>query len=211
MKKDSNTPTPLGWLRVQGTNIDFPIMYYYDVDDVTDISYDLGWNNYDDKKLGSRTVIYSHNVLNVSSKPLIGDKNHKRFEQLMAYIYYDFVKKNKYIEYTIDGKNYLFKIYGVSLQDEDELVQDQLSDNEISDYIEITKNKSFFKFDVEVDEKDKLLTLVTCTRFYGDTSHSFVVDARLVRNHELTKNYKVEETGNYKEIKKILKGDDQDE
>ena len=41
---------------------------------------------------------------NVSSQPLIGDKNQGRFEQLMAYIYYDFVKENKYIQYTINNK-----------------------------------------------------------------------------------------------------------
>ena len=103
----------LGWLRVQGTNIDFPIVYYYDTD-VTDPTNDLGWSFSNKKTLQEKTTIFSHNILNVSSKPLIADKNHKRFEQLLSFIYTDFLKKNKYIEYTTNGKNYLFKIYGVS-------------------------------------------------------------------------------------------------
>ena len=129
---------PLGWLRVQGTNIDFPIMYYYDVEDVGDPPYDLGWSFDNNRKLANRTVILSHNMRNVSSKPLIGDKEHARFEQLMGYIYYDFVKENKYIQYTIDGKNYLFKIYGVSLQKEKDVDLENLDKDELEDYIKYT-------------------------------------------------------------------------
>ena len=202
---------PLGWLRVQGTNIDFPIMYYYDVEDVGDPTYDLGWSFDNNRKLANRTVILSHNMRNVSSKPLIGDKEHARFEQLMGYIYYDFVKENKYIQYTIDGKNYLFKIYGVSLQKEKDVDLENLDKDELEDYIKYTKKQSYFKFDVNVNKNDKLITLITCTRFFGNSDYSFVVDARKVRKNELIKNYKVTEKDNYRKIKKILEGDDEDE
>lgn len=206
-----NNADPLGWLRVQGTNIDFPIMYYYDVNDISDPSYDLGWTFTNHKKLVNRVVVLSHNMRNVSSKPLIGNKEHARFEQLMGYIYYDFVKENKYIQYTINNKNYLFKIYGVSLQEEEDLELEDIDQNDVEDYIEYTKEKSYFDFKVDVNDSDKLITLVTCTRFFGNADYSFVVDARLVRKNELVKNYKVIEKSNYKEIKKILEGDDKDE
>ena len=78
------------------TNIDFPIFYYNDVKDIGNPEYDLGWSFDNNRKLTNRTVILSHNMRNVSNKPLITDKNHARFEQLMSYIYYDFVKDNKY-------------------------------------------------------------------------------------------------------------------
>ena len=58
---------------------------------------------------------------------------------------------------------------------------------------------------VVLNGQDKLLTLVTCTRFFGSTnSYSFVVDAREVRKNEKVKNYAVSETVKYKKIKKIL-------
>ena len=65
---------------------------------------------------------------------------------------------------------------------------------------------------LNVDDKDKLLTLVTCTRFYGErVDYSFVVDARLVRKNEMAKNYMVVENKKYKKIKKIMNGADEDE
>ncbi len=208
----SNTSDkPLGWLRVQGTNIDFPIFYYNDVDNIGDPSYDLGWNFEDNRKLVNRTVLLSHNMKNVSSKPLIADKNHGRFEQLMSFIYYDFVKNNKYIEYTTNGKNYLFKIYAISLQYEDDVNLYNIDKKDKKEYIKNAIDNSYFDFDVDVSSDDKLLTLVTCTRFYGDSDYSFVVDARQVRKLEIRNNYKVTEKSNYKKIKKILNGDDKNE
>lgn len=199
----------IGWLRVQGTNIDFPIVYYYDTD-VTDPTNELGWTYSNSNKLEEKTTIFSHNILNVSSSPLITDKNHKRFEQLLSFIYTDFVKKNKYIEYTTDNNNYLFKIYAISFQKEENLSykKTNLTGKEKQKYINETIKNSYFKFDTDVEKSDKLITLVTCTRFFGNTTdYSFVVDARLVRKNELVTNYGIEENKNYKRIKEIMKGD----
>ncbi len=207
--KGVNGETAIGWLKVQGTNIDFPIVNY-DTSDVSDPTYELGWSYSDKKTLQKKTTLFSHNILNVSSNPLIGNKNHKRFEQLMAYIYSDFVKDNKYIQYTVNGKNYLFKIYGISFQKEEDLDYDNInpSKKELKQYIKYTKKNSYFDFNIDVDENDKLITLVTCTRFFGPTTeYSFVVDARLVRKNELISNYKIKENKNYNKIKKIMEGD----
>lgn len=211
--KEFDKVKPLGWLRVQGTNIDFPIVYYNDLD-VTDPKYELGWNYSEDRKLTKKVTIFSHNVLNVSSTPLIADKNHKRFEQLLSFIYTDFVKKNKYIQYTVGGKDYLYKIYGISFQEEETLdyLNTNINKEEEKKYIDKVINDSYFKFDVDVKETDHLITLVTCTRFFGNTTkYSFVVDARMVRKNERIKNYKVTENKSYKKIKKTLEGDVEDE
>lgn len=211
--KEINNIKPLGWLRVQGTNIDFPIVYYNDLD-VTNPKYELGWNYSEDRKLMKKITLFSHNVLNVSSTPLITDKNHKRFEQLLSFIYTDFVKKNKYIQYTVGGKDYLYKIYGISFQEEETLdyLNTNISTKDEKEYINKVIKDSYFKFDVGIKETDNLITLVTCTRFFGNTTkYSFVVDARMVRKNEKIKNYKVTEKKNYKKIKKTLEGDVEDE
>lgn len=209
---DNTKTIPLGWIQVQGTNIDFPIMYYFDIEDeVENPSYDLGWNFENQKKLSKRTAILSHNVLNVSSHPIITDKNHRRFEQLMSFIYYDFNKQNKYIQYTINNKDYLFKIYAVYLEKNKNLDLYNISTNRLKNYIKSAKKMSYFDFDVDVNEKDNIITLITCTRFYGDDDYSFVIEARKVRKNEKIKNYKVKKNNNYKGIEKILNGDESNE
>lgn len=204
----------MSWLRVEGTNIDLPVMYYDLVDDVSDPTYDIAWSYTNDKKLPKKSTIFSHNVLNVSKKPLIGNQNHKRFEQLMAYIYYDFAKENQYIQYTIHNQNYLFKIYGVSFVKTDDIFYEDSNwtKDEMKEYIKKTKENSYFKYDVPVSDKDQLISLVTCTRFFGtDTNYSFVVDARLLRENERVKKSRVEEKENYKKIKEIMEGVKEDE
>lgn len=200
----------MAWVRVQGTNIDLPVMYYDDVEDLSDPTYDIAWSYTYDEKLPNKSTVFSHNVLNVSSHPLISNKNHKRFEQLMSYIYIDFVKENKYIQYTINNKNYLFKIYGVSFIRTDDLnfENSNISKKDLNQYIKDVKKNSYFKYDVDVNSNDKLLSLVTCTRFFGaDDGYSFVVDARLLRENEKAKNYNVVENKSYNKIKKIMKGE----
>lgn len=210
-KSDNVLENPLGWIRVQGTNIDFPIIYYNDIVDIGDPDNDIGWSFEDNKKLVNRTVVYSHNMRNVSSKPLITDKSHRRFEQLMSFVYYDFVKKNKYIQYTIEGKNYLFKIYSIRFQKEEYLELGNLKNNEKKEYIDNVKKDSIYDFNVKVSDDDKLLTLVTCTRFFKNADYSFVIDARKVRKNELVRNYNVKKNSNYVKIQKNIEGDDKNE
>lgn len=200
----------IGWIRVQGTtNIDLPIVYNNGTSDLTNPTYNFAWNKYKTNKLQKITTIFSHNMLNVSSKPLINNNSHKRFEQLMDFVYYDFTKKNKYIEYTFNNKNYLYKIYSVAFQNESNYEYENSFPNskETKKYIKNAKNQSIYNFDVDVNEKDTLLTLVTCTRFFGDENYSFVIDARKVRNNERIKNYKVSKSKKYKKIYNRLKGD----
>lgn len=203
----------IGWIRVQGTSIDMPIVNYY-TNDVENPTYNIGWRVDDSKKQDEKMIIYSHNMKNVSSHPLINDSSHKRFEPLMGFIYKSFLDKNKYIQYTIGNKNYLYKIYGVSFQKKDKFdnYEGDVSKEYKDDYIKKVKKNSYFSMKTDVNGNDKLITLVTCTRFFGyNNGYYFVVDARKVRKNEKIKNYKVYEKSNYKKIKKILKGDDKDE
>ena len=65
-------------------------------------------------------------------------------------------------------------------------------------------------FDIEVDETDKLITLTTCTRMFGQyDKKQLVVVGRQLRENENIDNYDSKANDNYKEIKKILKGDEQ--
>ena len=211
--KENEEYTVSGWLRVQGTNIDYPILYDKDYMKLENLAGEYTWvlNNKED--MYDRTLILGHNIRNVSSNPLIANKEHDRFEQLMSFLYYDFAKENQYIQYTKGDKDYLFKIFAVTmLEDTDLKYSSNMTKEVLKEYIDTTIDQSYFKYDVEVDEEDKIITLITCTRFFsGSRTYKFKVDARLVGEDEKIELSKVTEKESYKEIKEIMKGGEVDE
>lgn len=203
----------LGWIKVQGTNIDYPVIYSKNVNiNNIDVDYSFAWRNYNEDNSKNRLVLLGHNIRNISSNPLINQKEFNDFENLPSFLYYDFVKDNKYIQYSDEKNNYLYKIYSVyTLQDETVNYNELLDEESKEYYINESLKNSIYKFDVDVNKQDKLISLVTCTRFFGPMSSSIVVDARMVRKNEKIRNYEVKKNKNYKEIEKIMKGDDTNE
>ncbi|MEG1495177.1 MAG: sortase [Bacilli bacterium] len=195
-----DTPA-VGWIRVQGTNIDYPIIY--ETPNAYNSGLDYTWISHTPEGEENRMAIYGHNIQNVSAKPLTNDQNQKRFEQLMSFVYKDFAKNNLYIQYSHNGIDELYKIYAVSFFDKDEdrgkVTKTKI---ETDNYIKGAKEKSLYKYAVEVDSNDKIISLITCTRYFGDKSKTqFKVDARLVRSNEKPDEYTVQTTSNYDIIK----------
>ncbi len=207
-KKDKEEDYDIvGWIRVQGTNIDYPVIYAPDHNFTYDME-NFAWTEVDFKKLNNITYIQGHNILNLSKNPLIAEKYHTRFEQLMSFTYLEFVKENKYIQYTFKGKDYLYKIFAVSYQtssDIDYYNKDNYSKKKMQKYIDNALENSIYDFDIDVNSNDKIISLVTCTRMFGN-SISFKVDARLVRNLESVKNYDVKKTKEYSKVEEQMKG-----
>lgn len=206
----------VGWLRVEGTNIDLPLLARNNTLDVSVKDYEFAWtNSFPDEKSNHFTYI-SHNIRNVSSNPIIGDDSMTYFEQLMAFIYPDFVSDNQFIEFTgPTGKTSIYRIYGVALVDETQSMSyyDTFEKKELENYIKKAKDESMYDMDVDVDSDDMLLTLYTCTRFYGSGgTYSFRVDARELREGEKMKYSTVDTNKNYKKIKeKMEEGDENEE
>ena len=198
-----NDYTIVGWLKVQGTNIDYPVLFYDDAP-ISDVSKDIGWTYNKSSKLQYRTVIEGHNIMNMSSNPLIANKNSKRFEQLLSFYDPAFVKKNKYIEYFIKDKRYVFKIFAVGFPEiETYYIQNDFSKEEKKYYIDKALDDSLYKFNIDVDENDKIISLYTCTKFYGYTKAVvFRIDGRLLRKNEQMDNYNFSTTVNYDNAKK---------
>ena len=197
-----------GWIKVQGTNIDYPIVLEKDTEE--DASYSYSWINYSlDLKNDNYTPIFGHNIRNVSSQPLINDDSLYRFEQLMSFIYYDFAKENKYVQVTYNNKNYLYQIFSVSLIDENDVIyySKNYSSKEFKKYIKKSLDRSYFKYNVKVDENDKIISLNTCTRFDNGNYRHFIVEAKLVKNKNVGYNYSIKKKKNYEKIEKVLKGD----
>ncbi|MGN0973878.1 MAG: class B sortase [Bacilli bacterium] len=200
-KKEQNY-TIVGWLKVQGTNIDYPVLFYDDAP-IDDVTADIGWTYHNVQKLDDRTIIEGHNILNLSSNPKIANKNSKRFEQLLSFYDINFAKNNKYIEYSLNNENYVFKIFAVSFPEiEAYYTKFKYTKEEMKDYIDTAKKESLYDYEIDVDENDKIISLYTCTRFFGyEKSVVFRIDARLLRKNEKINNYNLKETNNYKTAK----------
>ena len=199
-KEDSSV---IGWVKVQGTDIDYPVIYN-NGKSLDSVSYNYAWVN--DEEFSNNVVIFGHNIRNVSSKPLIADKGHERFEQLPSLLYYDFAKANQFIQYTVDGKDYLYQIFSVAIV-EDKYIDykgEKLSNGTFEKVVAGAKYDSYFDYDVKVKKDDKILSLVTCTRFYGGLGYDIRVVAKLVGEESLGVSKKVIEKDSYKEIKKKM-------
>lgn len=214
-KQDAGYET-IAWLTVQGTNIDAPIVNYQKptgLDSVDKSNY--LWNNNPNEEFFNQVSISGHNLLNLSANPEIGLDYFSRFDDLMGFVYEEFAQDNQYIQYTIDGKDYIYKIFGVFFEKSynlDLTSSDNYSKKELETYINKVKESSFYDYDIQVDANDSVITLTTCTRMFGTgDSRNLVVAGRLLRDNEKTNNYGVKTNEKYEEIKKVMKGDEQDE
>ncbi len=215
-KNDTEEIKTVAWLRVQGTNIDTQIIeapLELNLDKVTRDNY--LWNEDSSKEHYNQIKIQGHNILNLSANPEIGIKYFTKFEDLMAFTYKDFVEKNKYIQYSKDGKDYVYKVFAVLYDYSYNLDlhhQGNYSKEEMSSYLKRIEDKNLYDFDVDVTENDDIICLVTCTRMYGPLDkRSFMVVGRLLRDNEQIKNYTVNTTAEYKNIEKIMKGESYNE
>lgn len=216
-KKINDVYETSGWLRVQGTDIDLPVLYSKDFSEQFPMELEeFVWTENKDTKFHNNTKIMGHNLYNLSASPKLESEYFHRFEQLMSFVYYDFAKDNKYIQYTVDGKDYVYKIFAVSFIDYNDKYRtphtDDCSKSDLENIIDRAKKSSIYDYKVDVNGNDKVISLSTCTRMFGQKENvDFYVFGRLVRDGEKINNYRVIKNDNYKKVEKVLKGDEKDE
>ena len=212
---DTDEYDTVGWVRVQGTNIDYPII------NITDEKFEqpvngksYAWTNFDKGDLKSKIDIGSHNILNLGTNPVMKDDMFVYFEELMNFIYYDFAKENQFIQLNVNGEDYIYKIFSVNFLKVFDVNKFSRSgyDDETVEFLDMLDNGNYYNYDVDVTKDDKLISLYTCTRFFGkDLSLNFVVTGRLLRDDEKVELSNVEKTEKYDEIVQILEGGEEDE
>lgn len=192
----------LGWVQVQGTNIDYPVTHSKYIEEATnEENLNHTWESGFFVDGENRRAIFGHNILNVG-KPLIANPNHTRFEQLMSFVDYKFAKKNQYIQYTMNGKDEIYKIFAVGFYYTYEEGGLSFNKQKMKYYISDTKKNSIYNYDVDASPDDEIISLITCTRYFGlDGPTQFRVDARKVRKNEKIEKYRVEKSKNYDIIK----------
>lgn len=160
----NKNPDTVGWIKVNGTKIEYPVVKTKDNDFYMNHSFDKnynssGWifmdclNKFDgtDKNI----VIYGHNRRN--------DSMFGTLKNILTTDWQENVENHKITLITESGKtNYqVFSVYRIEV--EDYYITTNFSNNQdYNRFIKTIKTRSVKDFQVEVTEKDQILTLSTC-------------------------------------------------
>ena len=157
-------PDVVGWIVIEGTQVNYPIVQGNDNSYYLNHSYDKKWNSlgsifvdYQSSKdfIDYNTFIYGHHT-----------KNGSMFGELYKYMNKEFYDENKtFYLYTPSG-NYEAEIFSAYLDSTKSESYNQSFDSvdEFNDYITMIKKKSNYNTNVEIDTtKDKTITLYSCS------------------------------------------------
>lgn len=167
----------IAWIKVNGTDIDFPVVkgtdnLYYLTHNFDKEKNKAGWifadyrNKFDgtDKNI----IIYGHNM-----------KNGSMFASLKDVIKEEWYnnENNKYIALITENENCKYQVFSVyQIETEEYYLQTNISN--FKEFVEKIKGRSKKKFNVDIKETDSILTLSTCA---DNTKYRVVLHAVKVK------------------------------
>ena len=179
IKKNEDT---VGWINVNNTNINYPVVQSTDNNYYLTHSYDkkeneAGWvfldyrNNKD--FTSKNNIIYAHSRLD---KTMFGSLS----KVLKQSWYKD--KSNHIIRLSTPTEDSLWQIFSVYVIKEETyyITTSWSSDTEYLNFLNTIKERSKYNFNTELNTDDKILTLSTC---YSDTERT-VVHAKLIKRNK---------------------------
>lgn len=179
----NKNPDTVGWIKVNGTKVNYPIVQTTDNSYYLDHSFNKarnagGWiyadfranfNNFE-----KNTIIYGHNLTN---RTMFGSL----VETQKSYWYTN--PDNKYIKISTPSSNTVWAIFSVyTINPEIEYLRTNFENHNYQEFLNKMKARSIYDFGIEVTENDKILTLSTCN---DAGTKRIVVQAKMV-----TINYK---------------------
>lgn len=173
-------PDTVGWIKVNNTNVNYPVVKASNNDYYLDHSFDkssnsFGWiyadyrSNFDE--LNQNTILYGHHVLgtNLLFSTLV--------KTLDPSWYND--SSNLTITFNTEQGNMKWQVFSIYLipVTNDYLITNFNSSQSFLTFVQKLKDRSVKDFGVEVNDNDKILTLSTC---YKDSSQRVVIHAKRV-------------------------------
>lgn len=167
-----------GWLKVDDTNIEYPVVQTNNNDFYLNHSYDKkenynGWIFVDFRNqingLDKNLIIYGHNRIN---KTMFGT-----LKESLNYEWFN-SKKDHFITFITPKYTIIYQIFS-SYQIEVETYYLTVDFNTINykEFLETIESRSKFDYNVEVNSNDKIMTLSTC---YLDSNSRIVVHAKQI-------------------------------
>lgn len=194
--KSSTNDDTVGWIQIPNTNVDYPVVhkagqenYAYYESKGYDKNYSRDgviWADYECTfpDLSDNTVLYGHNWHNIYTPRTIQNmqSNDTMFSLVTSYHYPEFAQENPFVYFSTTEKDYVFQVFASYYTDLSfEYIYANMPQEQFQQVIAEAKAKSLANYNVPVTSEDQILTLSTCTRFYGNTSNQrFVVMAKLV-------------------------------
>ena len=152
------------WIKVEGTNIDFPVVQGEDND------FYLHHNFNKEKSFSGSIFVDSENNLNDDSNIVVyghNMRNDTMFAQIKHFKNENFFNANKYVTLYRDGKKSKFEIFSVYQENakdlESEIKINFSNKDEYEKYLKGQEEKSLFKREgIDLNSNDRILTLITC-------------------------------------------------
>lgn len=171
-------PDTIAWIKVENTNIDFPVVKGTDNDYYLRHNFSKEYNvagwifaDYKNKLDGTdrNIVIYGHNM-----------RDDSMFGTLKNVIKEDWYnnEKNKYVTLITEKENIKYEVFSTyQIEAEEYYVQTNINDSEYDEFIQKVKSRSIKDFGVRVSDTDSILTLSTCA---NNNKYRIVLHAKKV-------------------------------
>ena len=179
----------IGWLEINDTNINYPVLQGDDNDYYIDHNYKKEWSS-----AGSLFLDKDFDLQNGSDNYLIYGHRNKTgimFEDLIKYANEDFYKNHTKIKFTTldeDAEYVIISVFysRVYYKNETNVFKyynfvNATDENDYNNYVYNAKKKSIYIIDEDAKYGDQLLTLSTCE--YSQTNGRFVVVAKKITDN----------------------------
>ena len=176
LKKQNNNT--IGWIKVNGTNINYPFVQASDNEYYLNHSFDKSYNgggwlflDYRNNKTNfdKNTIIYGH-----------GRRNNTLFGTLRNILSSEWVNNtdNYVIKLSTEYENTLWQVFSIyRIPTTSDYLQISFTNSEFKKFTNMLIDRSSYDFKTSVNENDKILTLSTC---YND-SDKVVLHAKLIK------------------------------
>ena len=169
----------VGWIKVEGTTINYPFVHTSNNDYYLNHSFDKSSN-------GAGWVFMDYrNKINLSNKNTIlyahGRTNGRMFGDLKNILSNNWLndKNNFVVKLSTNKENTLWQVFSVyRIDNTSDYIQTEFSDeNEFLDWGNMLLNRSSYNFNTSLNSNDRIITLSTCYNDY----EKVVLHAKLIK------------------------------
>ncbi len=176
-KLKSINPDVKGWIKVNGTNINYPFVQGKDNSFYLRHSFDKSYNS-----AGWVFLDYKNNLLNDKNNVLYAHsmRNKTMFGSLRNILKNNWLKNsnNHIIKLSTENENTLWQVFSVyHIKTTSDYIKTTFSNNEFESFINMISKRSYYNFNTSISKDDKILTLSTC---YSN-SERLVLHAKLIK------------------------------
>ncbi len=174
LEKNKNT---VGWLKIDNTNIDYPVVQGNDND------FYLNHDFYDNKNSQGSIFMDFRNRIDLDDKHTIiyghHMKNRTMFNDLNFFKDEDFLKKNKTFTMKSLYREHRYEIFSTHIYENDPyIIKTRFNNEEFPIFLELIEEKAEYNTNVDLMQNDKILTLITCAYDFKDAR--YIVHAKKI-------------------------------